>query len=265
MAPEGRSRSAAWLAVAAVMRVTPSLLVPVLLLPTPPSIDRRHGRAAGIATVALVGMALLLLLLLVTPYTLEYFTRVLPAIGGGTSNLDNQSLPGVLSRALELWFNAGDLPSAVTLLVTVAFLVPTFALAARALSRRPERSTRGVAFAAFCAAMPIVSAITWQHHLVSELLVYALLAPVLLAARNGRWMLGLTLASYPLMWVNRHLTDAISINTGLAAPCEWGYCAPHGLLVLPYLVVTGLNLIGMICLWSACLLALRRTVAGQGA
>jgi hypothetical protein len=236
----------AWLGVAAVLRVSPVLAAPMLLFPG--RLPRRGRRAVA----GLLGAAVLLLgtLELLTPYTLEYFTHVLPRIGGGTSQLDNQSLPGILARGLELWGLAAPPPVLTGLLFTAALLLPSWVTARRAAASAYGPRVAAATFAIFLAAMPIVSSITWQHHLVTQVLVYALALPLLVVtARPLRTYAGwLMAASYPLMLADRHMTDPIALGLGLGQPSGWR--------VLPFLVVTGVNLLGMVCLWSALLLLL---------
>ncbi|HEV3230944.1 MAG TPA: glycosyltransferase 87 family protein, partial [Candidatus Dormibacteraeota bacterium] len=296
-APGDRFAAGAWLALAAVLRVTPVLLAPALLVPAragaaegPSAVDPgaapgkpgklpRLGRAlpslggatgvAGLAGLAVAGGLLVALLAVLTPFTAEYFTTVLPRIGGGTPVLDNQSLPGLLERTAVLL--GGEVPATVEALVTLAVLAVTFAVAQRAVrgagpgdparptaGSEPGRPLRAGVLAAFLAALPVASSITWQHHLVSQLLVYPLLAPLLVTLSPA--LPGVALArrlvvlSYPLMWADRHITDAAVIVLGLAQP--------SGARIAPFLVLTAVNLVGMVGLWVSSLLLL--SAAGNG-
>ena len=113
---------------------------------------------------------------------------------------------------------------------------------------------RAVVFAAFLAVTPIISSITWDHHLVTELLVLALLAP---SVRPGTGPFWLAVVSYPLLWVPRGVTDGMVSGLGLSFP--------EGPATLPFLVITGLNLVGMFLLWLACLGALGGGARGTDA
>jgi alpha-1,2-mannosyltransferase len=221
------------LGLAAVLRVTPLVMVPVLVRSS-----RQLTRPVGLAGLAVATALLLAGLQLLTPATSEFITRVLPRLGISTPILDNQSLSGLLLR-VEVLFGIGHTPIAVaTLLLQSAVLALTWRLSLGIESARG----RAAVFAAFLAAVPIMSSITWDHHMVNELIVLALLAPSL--AAGGR-PLRLALLSYPLLWVNRGATDPLAGLLGLSQP--------HGLAVVPFLLVTALNLVGMLLLWVACL------------
>jgi hypothetical protein len=219
---------------AAVLRVSPVLVLPALW---------RRPRALLVAVAS--ALALLGGLALLSPYTAEYFTAVLPRIGASTGILDNQAPQGLLLRAASLWGLPAPAGPAVTALIGLVFLAPTAWLGLR---RDGELPWRGAAAAAFVAAMPLVSSLTWHHHLVIELLVYVALAPALALPSMGAAR-SLAVVSYPLLWVDRHFTDALAGALGLAQPTGWR--------IAPFLLVTGLNLLGMLCLWAAALSALR--------
>ena len=244
----------AWLGLASVLRVTPLLVAPAL-------IGRRAGARAGgrgwrgLAAVVLVGGGILAILAVLTPATISYFTDVLPRIGAATDNLDNQSPTGLVLRAVSLTgggsFEAVSRVSTVALITLV--LVPTWLLTRRLPDAGPARAA---SFAAFLAAMPLVSSITWQHHLVSELLVLALVAPALSLDRTGSraGVVRLAVAGYLLTWVDRHVTTLLVIDLGLRNPAGWK--------VAPFLVLTALNVAGIVCIWVAAVMAVRLTRSG---
>ncbi len=235
--------SGAALACAAVLRVTPFTLVPLL-------VNRRSlSRPRGTIAMAGVTLGLLLTLQALTPATWEYFTKVLPRLGSGTGFLENQSLMAVLERTADLTSNgAAAIAPKAALVIAALMVLLTWLLTLR--TDTPE--SRPIAFAAFVALVPVVSSVTWQHHLVTELLAIAFLAPAVTKPGRGR-ALGLVLAAYPLLWVDRHVTDSLAALLGLTSPAGW--------LVAPYLVITGLNLVGMILLWLAALDCLSRARA----
>ncbi len=234
------------LAGAVVLRLTPLALVPLL-------VNRRsRSRPVGLIAFVAVAVGLLLGLEALTPATWEYFTTVLPKLGGGTAFLENQSLMGVAQRAGNLLFGRATLIAPIAALAISALLMLfTWLLSLRA----PAPGARPIAFAAFVALMPIVSSLTWQHHLVTEILSIAFLTPTLMKPGHRR-ALGLVLAAYPLLWVDRHVTDPLSALLGLTSPRGW--------VIAPFLVVTGLNLLGMILLWMASVDCLWKARSSEG-
>jgi hypothetical protein len=227
--------------LASVLRVSPLVMAPMLV-----RTRRQLSRPAGAAGLVLAIAGLFGILAVLTPTTGEFLGAVLPRLAAGTGTIDNQSMPGVFLRAEGL-LQTGHLPIVIaSRVLQVAVLAVTWIASLGAEDGR----RRAAVFAAFLAAVPIVSSITWDHHLMNELLVLALLAPSL---RPGERSFGLALASYPLLWVNRGLTDPLAGLLGLVPP--------HGFTAVPFLVVTSLNLVGMVLLWLACLdvLAHRRS------
>jgi hypothetical protein len=200
-------------------------------------------RPAGVAGLLIGIVAIMGTLALLTTSTFEYLNTVLPRLGSSIGILDNLSLPGALVRADVLTGGSG--PGGlkyISIGLQLALLAVTWLYSLRLEGGRQ----RAAVFAAFLAITPIVSSITWDHHLVTELLVLALLAPSIRWGSRPWW---LAVASYPLLWVPRGLTDPLVSFLGLDFP--------HGLAVVPFLVVSGLNLLGMILLWLACIDALR--------
>lgn len=229
------------LGLGAVLRVTPAAMGLALAR------SRRTlpGFAAMAATVALLVAGLAL----VTPAMGEYLSKVLPRLAGSTPWVENQSLPGALARAAAL---SATSPLAVSpLLVRLLGFAPIFltlAIVVATLVRsRGVDGARGRAaiFAAFLAAVPIYASVTEQHHLVAELLVYALLAPSLVAGSRAWW---LALAAYPCLWISHDdpLFWALSLT---------GSVGDYALAVL---MMVPLNLVGMILLWLSCQEVLRR-------
>jgi hypothetical protein len=165
-------------------------------------------------------------------------------------------------RASELLNTTEPSALAVVLVLSVFFIGMSWIVWQVALHRpgRERRMVLAAGFAALLAAMPIVSSITWQHHLVTELLVFALIAPALLRTTSSksplinpaRW---LACISYPLLWVDRHVTDQLVLLIHLDGPTGWK--------VWPFLLITRTTLVGMICLWLACMFALA-TLAASG-
>jgi alpha-1,2-mannosyltransferase len=222
------------LGVSAVLRVTPIIQAPMLIR------SRRDLlRPTGAAAMALSAVAVVAFLALMTTTTFEYLDTVLPRLGVSTVILDNQSLPGFL---LRLQLLTGMPPAAAirfgALVLQVLLLGVTWWYS---LNLEGERE-RAAVFAAFLAVTPIVSSITWGHHLVTELLVLVLIAPSLRSGSRAWWLAAI---SYPLLWASRDATDPLVAALGLAFPT--------GFRILPFLALTSVNLIGMIVLWLACL------------
>jgi len=239
------TRAGLILGVAAVLRISPLLQLPALLVERR-QLRRPFGVLAGVGCVGL----LLLILAIATPRTAEFFSSVAPRLALGSPELDNVSPNGLLAR-LEvlapgiLPFSAARLAGAVSLVVVALTwwlaLGPT------------DAKRRALVFAAFLAAAPLVGSITEPYHLTTELLVIALAAACLTPGSVAWW---LALASYPLMWVDGHITNPLALSLGLANP--------HGWRVPAFLLLTSSNLWGALLLWIACLLALARSRAPAG-
>ena len=235
------------LGLATVLRVTPILQAPMLL-------RSRHDlrRPAGVAGLVVAVVLIMAALAALTSSTLEYVSTVLPRLGQSTATLDNISLPGLVAR-VGADLSAGAPNATVLKVVSVALQLALLGLTWLFSLGLEGSRQRAVVFAAFLAVTPIISSITWDHHLVTELLVLALLAP---SVRPGTGPFWLAVVSYPLLWVPRGVTDGMVSALGLSFP--------EGPATLPFLVITGLNLAGMFLLWLACLGALcgyRRAVA----
>ena len=169
----GRPAFGGAIGVAAALKLTPLILVVWLLL------DRRF-RAAGFA---LVGFAVLTAAgaLLRFQDSVAYFGQVLPALASGTAFYANQSLAGVLHRTLSAnpytqpWIN---LPSVSPLLVAAAVsLIGWWWWQTRGAP------SRGVAFLPL---VPLLSSVTWTHHLV---IVLPLIWFSLIALAQREWPL----------------------------------------------------------------------------
>jgi alpha-1,2-mannosyltransferase len=225
------------LGLASVLRVTPLIQAPMLLRSRA---DLR--RPSGVAGLVIAILAIVGTLALLTTTTFEYVSTVLPRLGLSTGILENLSLPGALVRASLLTGGPSQASlKYVGIVLQLVLLAVTWFYSLRLEGGRE----RAAVFAAFLAVTPIVSSITWDHHLVTELLVLALLAPSLRPGSRAWW---LAVASYPLLWVPQGITERMVSLLGLDLP--------HGLAVAPFLLITGLNLLGMLLLWLACIDAL---------
>ena len=151
----GRPRYGAALGIAAALKLTPLVLLVWLLL------DRRL-RAAGwmlgaFATVCGLGA------LFRFNDTIVFFGQVLPALAPGTAFYANQSLSGALDRVssanpyTQPWI---DVPWAFLLPVAVGIVLASWWFWR---TRRHPALARG---AAFLPLIPLLSSVTWPHHLV---------------------------------------------------------------------------------------------------
>jgi alpha-1,2-mannosyltransferase len=261
--PWANAWAGALVGLATVIKVTPVLVAPALM---PVGWARRKYRPGatregllGIAGIAAANAGLVLAMLVLVPHTADFFTQVLPHIGGGTTVYENKSFASMVGRFFDLtgevepgWGLAAPDSRLVTLATLAIFLGPTIWLAARTVPRDGmDWTARAAVFAAFVAAMPIVSTITWRHHMVVNILAMALLLPALwplagpAASQAGRWLL---VASYPLSYIQQDVAHRLALG-GLAHPTFAD--------AVRVLLIEDLNLFGMICLWLACLLALQ--------
>jgi alpha-1,2-mannosyltransferase len=266
--PRANAGAGALIGLATVIKVTPLVVAPALM---PVGWARRRYRPGAIreGVIGIAGMAagiavLVLAMLLLVPHTADFFTQVLPHIGGGTTVYENKSFPSMVGRFFDLTNEvaggsglAAPDSKLITLATMLIFLGPPVWLAARTVPRGgTDWSARAAVFAAFVAAMPIVSTITWRHHMVVNILAMALLLPALwpiagpASSRAARWLLA---ASYPLSYIEQDLAHRLALGQG--------YAHPTFLDAIRVLLVEDLNLFGMICLWLACLLALRGLAA----
>lgn len=240
--------------LSAFYKVIPVLALPVLL---PLGWARAAGAeraaklrefargAAGVLTgVVVLGGAIALLV----PGGVQYFTDVLPRIGGGTTVFENKSMPGFLAHALQLGGSPALHPLGLGLAVILVFVGAVVALGALV---RPaladDKATRAAMYAGLVAALPIASTITFRHYLTIDLLALALLAPSLWPRQPGihvpaatRW---LAVAAYPLLSLDERLLRPLAIGDGISNPTTVDLVR---VLALEYA-----NLWGAIALWLA--------------
>lgn len=157
----GDARLGAAIGVAAALKLTPALLLIWLLL------DRRVRAAtwmvAGFAGVTALGA------LIRFPDTLTFFTRVVPALAGGTAVYGNQSLGGFIARIAtrnpytDPWAvlpYAGLVTGAIVIALIAFWFVRT-----RGLGQPPGHAAL-LRAGAFLPLLPLASSVTWPHHLV---------------------------------------------------------------------------------------------------
>ena len=169
----GRPRAAVAIGAAAGLKLTPALLLLWLLF------ERRFREAAWLVSGFLGISALGALLRWQDSWI--FFTRVAPALAQGTAAYANQSVSGLLARLTTAN------PYTHPWIVLPAVLLP---LAAALLLGYWRWSTRGqnltISGVAFFPLVPLLSAVTWPHHLVI-LLPVVWLAVMAIAALEWPW------------------------------------------------------------------------------
>jgi alpha-1,2-mannosyltransferase len=181
----GKPRFAAALGAAAALKLTPLILLVWLLL------DRRFREAAWMLG-AMAGITAAAALLRFHD-TFVFFGRVLPALSKGTAFYANQSLAGVMSRLFSS--NPYTTP---WIALTWAFLLPAasaIVLIAFWFWRTHHEPALARAMA-FIPLLPLLSAVTWPHHLVILLPVIWVVA-IALAERD--WPLSPTVGTAGLL------------------------------------------------------------------
>jgi len=209
------------------------------------------GRRWSMLAAAVV--AGLSLWLLATPqYLWEYLTSVLPAISAGTGQFENHSPGGTITRLIEpdtfLGVVRGSPPAAraITIAIALAALVLTF-IVIRSPAR--YRTGRGLEAAAIVAVTPIVTSYSWGTHLV--LLLLPMFVLVAWSIHRRDWtVLTLVALGFLLIGPGHNRFQALLIS---------GY---SNFFVLRILAEMGM--VGVVAVWAASLLALRRERFGRG-
>jgi alpha-1,2-mannosyltransferase len=152
---KGQPRFAVALGLAAALKLTPAILLIWLLL------ERRRREAAWMVTgfLAITAMGALLRF----QDTLTFFAKVVPALAPGTAVYANQSLSGFVRRIFTA--NPYTQPWIV---LPFAYLLPAILailLIAWWFWRMRHRQALARA-AAFIPLVPLVSSVSWPHHLV---------------------------------------------------------------------------------------------------
>lgn len=203
---------------------------------------RRWRMVAG---AVLAGLALLLLA--VPQYLPEYLLKVAPVLAAGTGLFENHSPGGTVARLAEPGTFMGSVvntPLAARLITTVialAVLAVTFWVLGRP---RSDRDGRALEAAAIVAVTPLVASYSWGTHLV--LLLLPMLVLIAWAVRRRDWtVIGLVAAGWLLIGPGHNAFQTLLVS---------GY---------PNMVVLRLGaevgVAGILCIWIASLVALRRS------
>jgi hypothetical protein len=203
------------------------------------------GRRWAMLTAAVItGVGLCLLA--APQYLFEYLLKVLPVVSGGTGLYENRSPGGTIARLIEpaTFFGAqrGSPPLARVITVIVALVALLITLAVLRTPAR-DRVGRSLEAAAIVAVTPMVASYSWGTHLV--LLLLPMLVLVTWGVRNRGWtVLALVAASSLLIGPGGQALQTLLVR---------GY---SNVLVLRLMAEFGV--VGVIAIWVACLVAVRR-------
>ncbi|HKC20836.1 MAG TPA: glycosyltransferase family 87 protein [Candidatus Dormibacteraeota bacterium] len=202
----------------------------------------RRWSMLGVAAVA----GVVLWLLPGPQYTLEYVFSVLPSVSQGTGLYENHSPGGTITRLFEpaTFFGAvhGSPPAAriITLVIALIALAVTFLVL-----RTPSRSHEGrlLEAAAIVAVTPLVTSYSWGTHLV--LLLLPMLVLVAWSIPRKDWTVLALIATAILLIGPAHKSLQLLLVSGYS-----------NVVVLRLLAELGV--VGVIAVWAASLLAVRR-------
>jgi len=201
-------------------------------------------RWSMLAAAIVAGLGLWLLA--APQYLSEYLFSVLPTISAGTGLYENHSPGGTITRLLQpdtfLGMTRGSPPAArvITAVIAVAAVAITFLVLRSPATAHAGRSLEA---AAVVAVTPIVTSYSWGTHLV--LLLLPILVLVAWGVRRRDWtVLALVAAGYLLLGPGHNRMQALLVS---------GY---SDLFVLR--LMAELGVIGVLAIWTASLLALRR-------
>jgi hypothetical protein len=219
------------LAIGAALKVIPGVLI---LLPIA---RRRWQMVVGAIAVGVV------LFLALFGLNLEYATRVFPFLPGVVGNPESQSPASTLLRVFDpatlygepdrlgAWFHI------LIVAVTAAFIAIT---AWRLRAKAIDLESAAIEGAAAVALLPLLTPVTWGHHLVVELIPLYVLAWVAIQRRHA-WLGGLTL----LAWVLANPVHLLFMAAYLG-----GARTPVVMNVWVELPVAGVILIWALCLYA---------------
>ena len=237
-----RNRSAlagSMLAVGAAIKVAPAVLASTALT------LRRREAVRMLAAAAISGAVLLGIVWVLVPQTPDYL-RILPQFSSGVIAEWNRSLPGVI---LQVYGAQGGNPGAWFDVAEEVLFVALLALTLWLGRGTADPRRRAAVFGSVLALLPITQGVTWDHHLVNDLLALALLAPSL-PRGSRRW--GMALLGFLLMCINEESLFGWMEDHGLLHPTDALHTAGFALLM-------SISLAGMILVWLAGIAALRAT------
>jgi hypothetical protein len=227
------------------------IAVAIKLLQAPTGLLLVWGRRWRMLVAAALAGAVVWLLA-VPQYLPEYLLRVAPVLGAGTGLFENHSPGGTVARLLDPGTFLGsvrDTSTAARLITTaiaVAALVVTFWVLR---GPRKDRAGRALEAAAIVAVGPMVASYSWGTHLV--LLLLPMLVLVAWAVPRRDWtVLGLVAAGWALIGPAHNWFQVLLVS---------GY---PNLLVLRLMAEFGVA--GIIAIWIASLVALRRQASAYG-
>jgi hypothetical protein len=228
------------LALAACLKVSPLLITPaILLLPRDRALQALGGFAGGVVAGTLAMLAIS------SQNVFYYVAQVLPSFSSGVTNPWNRSLPGVVLRTLQ---SQGVQPTRG--LGTAFLILEVIALLGVWVACSRVRGTpgRALTIAGLLSVIPIFQGVTWDHHLIVEILVLVLVAP-LLRVRSLAFVL--VLGGELLTGVNQQILDRW-LRSGGVEP-------PHGTAqLLLFIATASIDLIGMLAMLAGVLVIARR-------
>jgi hypothetical protein len=237
----GRDRQAGiYLALAASLKVVPIFLIPLFA-------RLQRWMIAAWAAAALCLMTALTML--ASPGSLDFFTVVLPRLSLGNANWDNGSINGLLSRFVELFpgaFGSQTARVATAAITASVLIVIGITLWQSGPATRDPWQLR-LSLATLVVALLIVSSVTWQHHLVTLLLPFAVAMAWIIDRRPERRYAIALVAGYALCWLDRR-----------AFPLPADGIAHSALDSMAILLGTSVKLGGLLLLWVLLLAMLRR-------
>jgi len=182
-------------------------------------------------------------------YLFEYLLKVLPAVSAGTGFFENHSPGGTLARLFDsstFFATRGSPPAARALTVVLALIVIAVTFA---VLRTPatQVTRRALEAATIVAATPLIASYSWGTHLV--LLLLPMFVLIAWSVRRRDWtVLALVGVSWFLIGPVHKVLQVLLVT---------GYTD-----VLTLRVLAEAGVVGILALWIASLLAVRRFADG---